>query len=612
MKKITVIIPCYNEEQGIADVIQGFPRATLRKHGFNLDVLVVDNNSTDQTAAVAEAAGAKVLHEPKQGKGNAIRTAFYNVSDDTDYVVMCDGDNTYKAHEILRLVEILDSGFGDVVVGSRVGGKMRSGSMKLSRRLANWAFSFMVRRTYNVNVTDTLSGYFAWKREVIVKLRQHLETSGFAIEMEMITKMARMGYQVYSVPITYEPHLGKSSIRPVPDGTRILREFARQLHWHPKMERIAFVVDAIAPYNKGGREQRLHEITTRLVQEGRQVDIYTMKWWDGPDTIVSPEGVYLHAICKKYPLYNGERRSIVQALLFSAACTKLLFRKFDVIDVDSMPFFPLFPLRIVCWIRRKKLQATWHEVWGTDYWKHYMGGLSGAVGAATEWLAMKMPDVVISNSDHTTKRLLQAGMKKHIVTVPLGVDIETIFAVPPHDMQSDIMFAGRLLPNKNVELLIRAVKLVKRSHKDIRCLIVGNGPERKRLEALVNELHLENNVTFFNFLEDHNELYSLMKSSRMFVLPSVREGFGLVVVEANACGIPVITTRHADNAAGDLIVEGRNGYLSELDIKDMARQIRTVLKAQGMEPMQTIEEQFNLYRWHHAAAAVEKSLATRS
>ncbi|MEK7153850.1 MAG: glycosyltransferase [Patescibacteria group bacterium] len=612
MKKITVVIPCYNEEEGIAAVIKGFPRSELKKHGFKLEVLVVDNNSKDHTAEVATAAGARVLHEPKQGKGNAIRTAFYNISEDTDYVVMCDGDDTYKAQEILRLVELLDSGFAEVVIGSRMGGKMGEGAMKGFNRLGNWGFSFLVRIVYKVNVTDTLTGYFGWKRDVIVQLRQHLESAGFAIEMEMITKMARMGYQIYSVPISYEPRLGDSSLRPIYDGTRILRAFLKQLRWRPTIERFAFVSDSVWPYNKGGKEKRLHEITTRLVKQGRKVDIYTMKWWNGPDTIKTKEGIYLHGIAALRPLYKGDRRSITEALLFSAACFKLLFRKFDVVDVDSMPFFPLFPVRLVSWVRHKKMYATWHEVWGTAYWRHYLGGLGGLFGAAVEWAAMKTPDFVVSNSAHTTNRLVQAGMKKQIFTVPLGVDVETIFAIPAHEMQSDIIFAGRLLPNKNVDLLIRAVKLVKRTKKDVRCLIVGNGPERKRLEALVTELKLENNVTFYNFLEDHNELFSLMKSSKMFVLPSVREGFGLVVIEANACGLPVITTTHEDNAARDLIVEGRNGYLSELDIKHLAHQIRTVLREQGVvDAQQTIDEHFGQYQWNHAAAAVEEALAAR-
>lgn len=608
MKKITVVIPCYNEEEAIATVIKAFPRKKLRDHGFSLEVIVVDNNSKDKTAEVARAAGAKVLHEPKQGKGNAIRTAFYNVSEDTDYVVMCDGDDTYKAHEILRLVEPLDSGFADVIIGSRMGGRMAKGSMRGFNRLGNWGFSFLVRSVYKVNVTDTLTGYFAWKREAIVQLRQHLQSSGFAIEMEMITKMARMGYEIFSVPISYEPRLGESSLRPVYDGSRILREFLRQLKWRPNKERFAVVSDAIWPYNKGGKEKRLHEITRRLVKEGRQVDIYTMKWWDGPKSIVTKEGVHLHALTKKHALYKNERRSISQALLFSLGCFKLLNKKFDIVDVDSMPFFPLFTIRIVSWLKGKKMYATWHEVWGADYWKTYIGGTSAHFGAAVEWMAMRLPDVIISNSDHTTKRLQAARLKKQIVTVPLGVDVENILMVPKHDMESDVIFAGRLLKNKNVDLLIDAVARVKRTRRDVRCIIVGNGPERKRLEKQVADLKLTNNVTFFNFLEDHNELYSLMKSSKLFVLPSVREGFGLVVVEANACGIPVITTTHLANAAQDLIEEGQNGMLAQPSSADLAKKIRLVLgvKRKHMAPRKTLEERFSRYRWKYAAEDVER------
>lgn len=612
MKKITALVPCYNEEQGIAAVIKGFPYDRLQAQGYQLEVLVVDNNSKDRTAEVARAAGATVVHEPKQGKGNAIRTAFYNISDDTDYVIMLDGDDTYKSDEMLRLVELLDSGFSDVVIGSRMGGKMDDGSMKGFNRLGNWGFSFLVRTIYQVNVTDTLTGYFAWKREVIVQLRQHLQSAGFAIEMEMITKMARLGYDIYSVPITYAPRLGESSLRPIYDGSRILREFLRQLRWRPRLERVAFVSDSVYPYNKGGKEKRLHEITKRLVKDGRQVDIYTMKWWKGPKNLRTADGVYLHGITRLRPLYTGERRSIGQAIWFSLACLKLITRRFEVVDVDSMPFFPLFSVRLVCWLKRKKMHATWHEVWGKEYWHNYMGGPSGYLGAAIEALAMKTPDVVISNSDHTTRRLRQAGMKKQIATVPLGVDVDNILTAPAHDLQSDIVFVGRLLENKNVDLLVDAVSLVKRAKHDIRCIIVGDGPERPRLEQQVAELQLENNITFFNFIEDHNELYSLMKSSKMLVQPSTREGFGLVVVEANACGIPVITTSHEHNAARDLIIEGENGFLTRVNARDLAAQIRKILRGGSMEPAKTLHEKFGRYRWNYAAEEVERILVPSS
>lgn len=234
MKKVTVLIPCYNEEAGIGAVIRSFPRELMAAYGYSLDVLVIDNNSKDRTAAVAKTAGARVITERKQGKGNAIRTGFYKIPRDTDYVIMLDGDDTYKGPEILRLLEPLNSDFCNVVIGSRLGGRISEGSMPALNRAGNWVFSHLVRYSYQVNVTDVLTGYFAWKRDAIVRLRPHLESDGFAIEMEMITKMARLGEEIYSVPISYDARAGESNLRPIADGSRIMKMYLQNLRWKPQ------------------------------------------------------------------------------------------------------------------------------------------------------------------------------------------------------------------------------------------------------------------------------------------------------------------------------------------------------------------------------------------
>jgi len=231
MKKITVLVPCYNEAEGIGEVVRTFPREALRKAGFKLEVLVIDNRSTDNTAEIAKAAGARVLFEPKGGKGYAVRAGMAAISDDTDFVVMLDGDATYRSAEILRLVEPLAADFSDVIIGSRLGGRIKAGTMRGFNLLGNWVFSHLVRYFYHVNVTDTLTGYFAWKKYVVDELWPQLTSSGFAIEMEMITKMARLGHDIYSVPISYEPRAGESSLHPVYDGSRILAMFVRNLFW---------------------------------------------------------------------------------------------------------------------------------------------------------------------------------------------------------------------------------------------------------------------------------------------------------------------------------------------------------------------------------------------
>lgn len=231
LKKITIVIPCRNEEKGVGKVIDGIPKEKLKKLGYKTEILVIDNNSIDKTSIVARKKGARVIFEEKPGKGNALRTGFRNVGKDTDFVVMLDGDDTYKGYEIQRMVEPLDSGFCDVIVGSRLEGKMNHNSMSFSHRLANWFFTFIVRQFYGANVTDVCTGYFAWRRKVITKLNGYIKSRGFAIEAEMITKMARLGHKVYSVPVTYDPRYGESKLAPIGDGLRITWMLFKNIGW---------------------------------------------------------------------------------------------------------------------------------------------------------------------------------------------------------------------------------------------------------------------------------------------------------------------------------------------------------------------------------------------
>jgi len=235
-KKIAVLIPCFNEAGGIGNVIKSFPLEKIRKHGYAVEIIVIDNNSTDNTATIAKSFGANVIHEPKKGKGNAMRKGFYSISPDTDFVVMLDGDNTYRPEELLRLVEPLDTGFATVVIGSRLGGRIYDGSMTAFNRFGNWMYSHLVRHFYRVNMTDVLTGYFAWKRDALERLRPHIQSEGFAIEMEMVTKMARLGEEITCVPISYHPREGVTNLRPIYDGSRILWMFMKNLYWTPKTD----------------------------------------------------------------------------------------------------------------------------------------------------------------------------------------------------------------------------------------------------------------------------------------------------------------------------------------------------------------------------------------
>jgi len=229
--KVSLIIPCYNEEKGIAEVINNIPYKHLESLNYDIEIIVVDNNCTDKTAKIAKDLGVKVIKEKRQGKGHALMAGFDNIARDSKIIIMIDGDNTYKSSEMLRLIEPVDSGFCKVALGTRLGGKIGNESMTYFNRVGNWMLTFLVRIGYKGNVTDVCTGYFCWSREVIDKLKPHLRSDGFSIEMEMITKMAKMRYEIFSFPISYEEREGSSNLNPVADGAKIFMTWAKYLFW---------------------------------------------------------------------------------------------------------------------------------------------------------------------------------------------------------------------------------------------------------------------------------------------------------------------------------------------------------------------------------------------
>jgi glycosyltransferase involved in cell wall biosynthesis len=575
-KKIAAIIPCRNEAASISEVIAKFPRSQLLQHNLQLEVYVIDNNSSDNTAAVAKKAGASVIYEPKQGKGNALRAAFYHLPGDIDYIVMIDGDDTYSPAEILRMVEPLRSDFCDVVVGSRLSGHIQKTAMTQLNRFGNRIFTTATRSLYGANVTDVLTGYFAWKKAALDQLRPYVTSPGFAIEMEMITKMARLGQRMTSVPISYHPRSGESHLHPFRDGLRISLMLLKNLTWRPRQtegmrdtaramaldvipRRIVFVSDSIYPYMMGGKEKRLYEITKRLATMGHDVHIYTMHWWQDPSPTKMESGVQLHAICRHHELYKGDRRTVKEAVLFGLACFKLFWVRFDVLDVDHMPFFPIFSTWIVCVLRRRKLYATWHEALSRQDWVSYMGS-GGLVAALIERMSISLPHRITAASAHT-KELLETihGRVKRVELVASGIDTSLLQAVRSIPVHCDVLYVGRLVKDKHVDMLIAAIEIVARSDPSIHCVIIGQGIEKPRLKRKVTTKKLQQNITFLDPLPEAADVYAFMKSAKVFCSASSREGFGITSLEALGCGTPVITTNSPANAARHLVHDGQNG-----------------------------------------------------
>lgn len=370
----------------------------------------------------------------------------------------------------------------------------------------------------------------------------------------------------------------------------------------PDRMKIAFVYDVIYPYVKGGVEKRVWELARRLAARDHDVHIFGMKYWDGDD-ILKKEGVVIHGICPAKDLYAGGRRTVWEALYFGIHLAGSLAReRFDIIDCQQFPFFPCIPVRLFSILRRTPSVITWHEVWG-DYWREYLG-YKGVLGAATERYIALFRCPVISVSSTTSKRFVKEFGRQPDTIIPNGIDLRHLESVAPAEDGSDIIFVGRLIKDKNVNLLIQAFHILAQESPPLTLTIIGDGPEREAICSLIRDLSLEKNVRMLGFTKDQDEVVARMKASKVLVLPSSREGFGIAALEALGCGLPVVTIRHPANAVCDLITE-RNGFICTPTPEDLAQGIRNALHNHELM-RDACKASAETYDWDHIVVKVER------
>ena len=323
--------------------------------------------------------------------------------------------------------------------------------------------------------------------------------------------------------------------------------------------RIALVYDGVYPYSVGGGEKIFHDLARHLAPR-HEVFLLGLHLWDGPAEMDVAPNVRLIGICRpaaRNTLQAGDARSLKQALRFAAWTFRALKRlgHLDLIDCMATPYFPLYAAYWRARLDRVPLASTWLELWSLADWRAYVGsGPKARLAWQIEHFATKLPRHIISISPQTSEALAGRDVSSdRLSTITPWADIAAIDAIAPDDHPCDLLFAGRLIQSKGVHLLIEALALLREAMPGVRCRIVGDGPERARLETRVHELGLGGNMLFSGFLDSHAAVVAAMKASRVFVLPSSREGFGIVVVEAAACGVPCVTIDAPNNAARNLV-----------------------------------------------------------
>ena len=227
--KVAVLIPCYNEAVTIGKVVDDFKRVLP-----DADIYVYDNNSKDDTAAIAEDHGAIVRTEPRQGKGNVVRQMFREI--DADYYIMVDGDDTYPAEAAPRLLEPLMNDTADMTVGDRLSnGTYGEENDRAFHGFGNNLVRWPIKVIYGYAFDDVMTGYRAFNR-IFVKTMPVL-SEGFQIETELSIHAVDKRFRITDVPIDYRdrPEGSYSKLSTFGDGAKVLRAIASLFKDHKPM-----------------------------------------------------------------------------------------------------------------------------------------------------------------------------------------------------------------------------------------------------------------------------------------------------------------------------------------------------------------------------------------
>jgi glycosyltransferase involved in cell wall biosynthesis len=328
--------------------------------------------------------------------------------------------------------------------------------------------------------------------------------------------------------------------------------------------RICLVYDCLYPHTVGGAERWYRNLAQRLAEDGHQVTYLTLRQWDRDQRADIDRRVSVRVVGPQMALYTASgRRRILPPLIFGLGVLVHLLRHprdYEVLHTCSFPYFSLLAAASMRPLCRFRLVVDWFEVWSEDYWRSYLHGIAGRVGTFVQRLCAIVPQHAFCFSDLHSSRLRELGLRGE-VTVLRGLYAGARAPATPQQADPLVLFVGRLIPEKRVTLGVAAVALAARRLPGLRGVFYGDGPEKDALLRAIAEHDAKGYIKARGFVES-DEVDGDMSRALCLLLPSSREGYGLVVVEACAHATPVVVVPAPDNAAVELIEDGVNGVVA--------------------------------------------------
>ena len=343
--------------------------------------------------------------------------------------------------------------------------------------------------------------------------------------------------------------------------------------------RICLVYDCLYPYTVGGAERWYRNLGVRLAADGHEVTYLTLRQWEPSEPPELP-GVRVVPVAPRMQLYAKGRRRILPPLVFGlGVCRHLASRgsRYDVVHTASFPYFSLIAAGL--WRRRRghRLVVDWHEVWTEEYWREYLGPV-GTAGILIQRRCLRLRQEAFCFSHLHARRLEQEGVNGSVTVLRGQYEGRQEPGRPPAEPPV-LVYAGRHIPEKRVTSILPALAEVRRQAPETRAKLLGDGPERDAVLHQIAALGLSQAVEAPGFVEQ-SSVEDALATALCLVLPSRREGYGLVVVEAMARGTPAVVVDGPDNAAVELIEEGVNGFVApSATATDLAEAILRVRRA---------------------------------
>jgi glycosyltransferase involved in cell wall biosynthesis len=327
--------------------------------------------------------------------------------------------------------------------------------------------------------------------------------------------------------------------------------------------RVCIAYDCLFPWTVGGAERWYRNLAERLAEAGHEVTYITRRQWEPGERPRLP-GVRVVAVSRAEPLYGPDgNRTISEPLRYGRGVLGHLLRHgrdYDIVHMASFPYFSLLAAAAAQPRGGYRLVVDWHELWSALYWNEYLGGAKGVVGHAVQRACIRAPHRAFCFSRMHRDRLIAEGFRG-TVDVLEGEYAGSLEPPVPNTARPHVVFAGRHIAEKRAAAIVPAVMRARAAIPGLRATIFGDGPQRRAVLAAIETCGAQGVVEAPGFV-DAGEIDAALRTALCMVLPSSREGYGMVVVEAAARGTPSVLVAGEDNAAVELVAEDRNGTIA--------------------------------------------------